>query len=287
MRAEWDRNLSLIDQLGQHAMDEDYDRVAHRSGRREPPQAPRRAPRPGVAALLVVAVFGLLLITAAVQTSRNAAIVEEGRGELVSLIRARSAQVEDRRTQTADLREEVAGLQERAQAVALQEEATTDAIERLGVPTGWLAVTGPGVKVVVDDAPNATEGKQQVLDKDLQLLVNGLWESGAEAVAVNGQRVTALTAIRQAGSAIGVNYVSLSAPYTVTAIGDPDSLPARFVETQAGASWLDLQAAYGLTFEITSEESLTLPAVDRLPLRLARPAPSPGLPAGSSDGAGS
>ena len=44
--------------------------------------------------------------------------------------------------------------------------------------------------MVVDDAPGATTDKQQVLDQDLQQLVNGLWLVGAEAISINGHRLT-------------------------------------------------------------------------------------------------
>ena len=61
--------------------------------------------------------------------------------------------------------------------------------------------------MVVDDAPDTTDDKQRVLDLDLQKLVNGLWQVGAEAISINGQRLTSLSAIRDAGSSITVNFV--------------------------------------------------------------------------------
>ena len=101
-----------------------------------------------------------------------------------------------------------------------------------GVPT-----TGPGVKVVVDDAPNATTDQQQVLDKDLQKLVNALWLVGAEGVSINDQRITNLTAIRQAGSAITANFVSLRRPYVVRAIGNKNQMAAKLLDTEGGRTW--------------------------------------------------
>ena len=50
-----------------------------------------------------------------------------------------------------------------------------------------------------------------MLDRDLQVIVNGLWAAGAEAIAVNGQRLTACSAIRSAGEAILVDFRPLSA----------------------------------------------------------------------------
>ena len=95
--------------------------------------------------------------------------------------------------------------------------------------------------IVVDDSPAASsDARDRVLDLDLQMLANGLWQAGAEAVAINGHRLSGLTAIRSAGDAITVDYRSLTRPYRVEAIGDPRTLQARFVESPAGAWWNDL-----------------------------------------------
>lgn len=90
---------------------------------------------------------------------------------------------------------------------------------------------GPGVKLVVDDAKDTEQGgggpressgfsdTGRVRDRDMQRVVNGLWESGAEAVSINGQRLTSLSAIRAAGDAILVDNKPLVPPYTVLAVG--------------------------------------------------------------------
>ncbi|MEP6815153.1 MAG: DUF881 domain-containing protein, partial [Marmoricola sp.] len=142
-------------------------------------------------------------------------------------------------------------------------------VQRLSTLAGAGQVSGPGVRVVVDDAVNAASDRNRVLDSDLQKLVNALWESGAEAISVNGQRVTNLTSIRQAGQAVNVNFRPLKAPYTVLAIGNPKTIPSRFAETTHGATWFDLQRQVGLRFDMTTSDSLTLPASDRLDLRFA------------------
>lgn len=256
--------MGLLDYLTSHSMDEDYAHVARRDSSAEP-----RRMRPGVAALIIVGLFGLLVATAAVQTSRDAGAVQSGREELITQIKARSATVDATRERIVSARRDVERLQTQFLDTTTRGRTVSSRLDRLGARTGSLAVEGPGVKVVVDDAPDATSVQEEVLDKDLQKLVNALWASGAEAISINGQRLTNLSAIRNAGSAITVNYRSLSRPYVVSAIGDPDSIPARFVETDHGAAWLDLEASFGLQFDMTSEESLKLPAANSLALRYA------------------
>ena len=84
-------------------------------------------------------------------------------------------------------------------------------------------------------------------------------------MAINGERLTNLSTIRLAGGAITVNARSLRRPYVVTAIGNPDTLPARFAETSSGQAWLDLQREVGLQLKIKPESSLTSPRRRGLP----------------------
>jgi uncharacterized protein YlxW (UPF0749 family) len=125
--------------------------------------------------------------------------------------------------------------------------------------------------VVVDDAP-ATDGdtRDQVLDLDLQVLANGLWASGAEAVSINGHRLSALTAIRGAGDAITVDYRSLTRPYRVEAIGDPRTLQARLAESAAGSWWNDLAQNRDMTYQTSDASWLTLGSDPGITLRYAR-----------------
>jgi uncharacterized protein YlxW (UPF0749 family) len=258
--------MGLLNYLTAHSLDEDYAHVAKRDGGTPEPKPPRA----GLAALVILGLFGLLVATAAVQTSRNAVDEADGNERLATQLTARSAQVDARRNRVTDLREEVEQLNTEFLAATTQGRQLTARLSRLAVRTGAAAVTGPGVRVVVDDNPDAVDSSQRILDKDLQKLANALWESGAEAISVNGLRLSNLSAIRHAGSAITVNGRSLSAPYTVLAVGDRDSIPARFVETSHGSAWLDYQTTYGLEFEMTTEAALTLPAANDLNLRFVR-----------------
>ena len=256
--------IGLLNYLTLHSLDEDY---AHVAARRSADATPRRIGRgPTTVALALV---GIILAVAAVQTSRSKPATLSSRESLV-------AQVKDRRAQLTAARREETRLQDAVdaerrkvlQATASGRAAQAD-LTRLGTPAGTVPVTGPGVRIVVDDNPRATTDRQRVLDRDLQILVNGLWASGAEAVSVNGQRLTNLSAIREAGDAITVNLRSLTRPYVVTAVGDPDQLPARFIDSAAGSWWLNLKAVYHLPFSISREQSLTLPAAPQVTLRWA------------------
>ena len=116
---------------------------------------------------------------------------------------------------------------------------------------------------------DADKDEGKVFSKDLQIVVNGLWEAGAEAISVNGQRLTSRSAIRFAGEAILVNYRPLARPYRISVIGDPDDLQAEFAANDGGAYARALQDNYGIRVSIDAAKSLSLPAATSLTVREA------------------
>jgi uncharacterized protein YlxW (UPF0749 family) len=262
--------VGLLDHITATSLDEDYAHVAarRRATGDDGSPVPRRPRWPAL--LAVLAAFGLLLATAAVQTARGAFTQERSRESLVQQVQDRRAALAGARTELRDLRRNLARSARTRADLESQVADVDQRVRRLAAATGDGAVTGPGVQITVDDRPDARTQRQVVLDEDLQRLVNGLWVAGAEAVAINGERLTGLSAIRGAGEAITVNFRSLRRPYVVEAIGDPDALPARFIESEGGTWWLNLKSVYKLRFDMSSEDSLTLPAVPALSLRHAR-----------------
>jgi uncharacterized protein YlxW (UPF0749 family) len=139
------------------------------------------------------------------------------------------------------------------------------------------------VKLVVNDAEDVGGGDGQargtsgfsdtgrVRDRDMQRVVNGLWASGAEAIAINGQRLTALSAIRAAGDAILVDNKPLVPPYTVLAVGDGKRLSTRFQDSLDGLYLHALQENYGIRTAISVEDELRIPAAPSVIVRTARP----------------
>lgn len=260
--------LGLLDHLTSTSLDEDY---AHVSQRRSTAGESRSAlGRPGRATLAALAAFGVLVTTAAVQTSRDADASATSREALVTQANAGKAELARRRTQVQGLQRDIAGLEAAGLEDTSRGRALQQRLTRLAVLSGSRAVEGPGIQVLVDDAPDAPSFRQQVQAPDLQKLVNALWLVGAEAVSVNGQRVTSLTSIRDAAGAITVNFVSLRRPYTVSAIGDPTTMGGRLLDTAGGQTWVTLQSTFGMAFDVRTTTGMVLPAARRLELRAAR-----------------
>ena len=125
---------------------------------------------------------------------------------------------------------------------------------------------GPGVRITVDNRPG-DEVDRQVLDEDLATLVDGLFEAGAEAVAINDQRINALGGIRNTNRAVHVNGRPVNAPYTVSAIGDPRTLQARLVDTYQGQQWFGRVNNFGFVYEAENVDDIRLPAAPERVLR--------------------
>lgn len=248
--------VGLLTQIMTQTLDQDYLDVAQR---REPSSG-NSPPRLQLGAVAVLLLFGLLLGLAALNTAQEKPVVAAERAELIAQIESHEGKLQDQQAMLASLSAEVTRLQQQLTVNVTVNRSLDDRLISLGVDAGTLGVTGPGVEVTVDDsAYSIGESGGVILDTDLQLLVNALWQAGAEAVAVDDHRMTTLTAIRLAGEAITVDYRSLTPPYLIEATGDPDTMPARLLETRAGQAWLDLEANFGIQFDVVAKDKVSIP----------------------------
>lgn len=244
--------IPLLTLITQQSLDEDYQHVAdQRTG-----QTPAGRRRRGVT-LAALAAFALMVTVAAVQTSRDAGVRSEDRDQLINRIEARRTAIARLQKDLGRLRAANVSADATYQEMGQQLSQVESRVVSLETVTGFHVMTGPGVRGVIDDGPGADD---EVQDRDLRLLVNGLFEAGANGVAVNGQRVTVLSALRNSGQAIRINDVSLSPPYTVEAVGDKRTLWARVANTTSGAQFHDLTAQRGMPFTMQNVNELSLPA---------------------------
>ena len=277
-----DESMTLLTSMMERPLDPGYAAAAERRAASGlPPATSTSTP----AVLVAVLVMGLVFAVGAVSLGHRDTTASRARSDLVSQIQGRQATADQSARQVQALQAQIDRLQ--ANALAGQGDLP-GRLSALALVTGSAAATGPGLTVTLDDArkqggnsadgnprtqAQADEGK--VLSKDLQIVANGLWEAGAEAVAINGQRLTARSAIRFAGEAILVNYRPLTRPYRLTAIGSPD-LEANFAESDGGSYVRALQDNYGVRVSMATSKRLTVPAATSLTTRYAT------VPGGSS-----
>lgn len=218
-----------------------------------------------VAGLLVV---GLVLGVAAAATKNQAGNTDEARAGLRSDIR--SAQAEQNRLLT---NQAALAAQVRSAQASLGAGPPLETVRALEARTGLTAVHGPGLAIIVDGS-GAGLGAGGILDRDLQLLVNGLWSAGAESITVGGVRLRTTSAIRQAGNAILVDNRPVFWPIGIEAIGDPGTLHVNFVGTPGFGRFGSLASLYGIRFDLSERPDLTMPAAPGPELQFATALPS-------------
>lgn len=241
-----DASMDLLNDIRRDALEPGYG-----SARRE--DARQQVRRPVVVITLTVIGFlgGLALAT----TMKSAPVAASERAELLSRIRQVEGELDAKQARIAEMVSENEKLESEASGLGREE---LDRLRSLSALTGAQPVTGPGLVITVDDGPDSDKLGSQVVDVDLRQLVNSLWESGAEAIGVNGHRMSSRTSIRAAGEAITVGYRSISGPYVVTAIGDPNQLRERFMASPGAAWWNSLSGTYGMRFDVKKSDTLHL-----------------------------
>ncbi|MFJ8828140.1 DUF881 domain-containing protein [Streptomyces sp. NPDC102467] len=273
-----DASMSLLTNVMDHSLDDGYAEATARRralGQSGLPKTLRS--KLGLAAGLVLA--ALVVTVGAAQARVAAPVVAKEREELIDRIEQETKSADTLEGRVDSLRTDVGEMQREALKKHGGEQG-----ELVGVLSGAVAVHGPGVKLVVDDAKSAESGggggpresagfsdTGRLRDRDMQRVVNGLWQSGAEAVSINGQRLTALSAIRAAGDAILVDNRPLVPPYTVLAVGDGQRLSTRFQNSSDGMYLHALQENFGIRTSISAQDDIKLPAAPSVIVRTAQP----------------
>lgn len=279
-----DDSMTLITEMMERPLDPGYAAAAEsRQSAGLPPATGLRSPLLIVAAVLI----GALLAVSALTLRAPSAVSNKVKSDLVGQIESRRAHVDAQTRLIATLRNQI----NTAQASLLSQQSQdglTAELARLELAAGTMGITGPGVVLTVDDAPEtgnavAPEANPRdavgpddgmVIATDLQVVVNGLWEAGAEAISINGHRLTSRAAIRAAGAAILVGNRPLTRPYVIIAIGDPGSLSVEFADNSGGSYLQFMKNNNRIRGDLRTQASVSVPGEPALSLQEARPVQS-------------
>lgn len=174
-------------------------------------------------------------------------------------------EVEKLREKVKEAREKLEGYEDTLQsgdwaAKKAVEENLKEEKERYQMASGMEAVKGPGVEVIIDDGVRDLfygENINDILvhDTDIILVINELNRSGAEAVSVNGQRITPNTSICCSGYTVRINGEVYARPFKIRAIGDGGRMAAALVGPEGyGTSLKD----WGIQFEVRLKDDITM-----------------------------
>ena len=228
---------------------------------------------PSIAILSVV--FGVLA-AASLRTQdriRGEGLVGTRPSQVFGAYSEMRSTVSEQKKQIGDLQTRLSKYQEAAAKETDNEKLLYADLQKSKVMAGIVAVTGPGVTVILRDArrvpPKATDvsmddyialtNNYHIHDADIQTVVNELRAAGAEAISINDQRVVASTAIRCVGPVVQVNAVPTSgSPVIIRAVGDPEAMYSGFM--MPGGVKDQYANTDPTMFEIKKAKSLTLPA---------------------------
>lgn len=232
---------------------------------------------------LFVALLALGFLVAA-QLATEAPRVRYTTQERTPLVETASelqAQQDELKAAILDLRTRIAAEEGAGTGSAALVAELNAALLAARTAAGLIPLTGTGLVLQLEDslepvAPDANEDDYLVGSLDLRIVNDELWAAGAEAIAINGERITPTTAIIDIGPSVLVNSAYLAPPYQVSALGPPD-LYARLSASQGWADFLVARAqTYGIRIQFAEPETVDIPAfAGTVTLRYARPEVTP------------
>jgi uncharacterized protein YlxW (UPF0749 family) len=218
--------------------------------------------RPPAGLVLVLVLVGFLLVVTGTATTAASEDAEPRKQVLIDQILQQRSDVNDLDQAVAEVRGQVDDAQREAGQLTDAARAQDERQRQLALQAGTADVEGDGVVIELSDAPRRPEDSStnfdssRIQDSDIQLVVNALFATGAEAVSINGNRVVAVTPIRAAGATIVVNYRPVSSPYEISAIGVEKD---RFEGTDIASYFEQWRERFDLGYSLDSVDDLEVP----------------------------
>lgn len=217
----------------------------------------------GVAAVLMVVAFSLTWQYRSIRDGALSNSTALARAEtLQTQLTAEREKNEALYSQLLSYKDEMQKMTDAAKETGGYAAILSKQLEEAQISAGMTRVTGPGVVVTLSDSQQRnTAGDDEnyfvIHDEDLLLVVNELWDAGAEAVSINGERLVGRSEIRCTGATVSVNGSRYAAPYTIRAIGNTKELSDAL--TMRGGQ-VEMLSVWGISCSISREASLTIDA---------------------------
>jgi uncharacterized protein YlxW (UPF0749 family) len=241
-----------------------------------PAQPPRRLQHSLV--LLVPAVLFGLLVTLQWRTqSERSQLSVRYNAPLIDAASALQNEQNDLKAQLAQLRARLDEIQRNASSQSGAAKELQIRLDELKASAGLTPQSGDGVVVQLDDARNVSISARDI-DKsichatDLTDIVNTAWKGGAQAIAVNDERIVNSSSVYCVGATIMVNGTLMSPPFSVAAIGPQNSLLGAFDDPSQLQDIKQRRDVQGLGFRVSRASAIHVPAYSgALNIRFAKP----------------
>jgi len=241
------------------------------------PEVRRRRLQHSLVLLVPAVLFGLLVaVQWRTQIERSALSVRYN-APLIDAANALQTEQDKLKTDLADLRKRLDEIQRNASTQTGAERELQSRIDDLMSSAGLTPRSGDGVVVQLDDARNVSVTSRDI-DKsichstDLTDIINTAWKGGAEAIAVNDERVVSSSSVYCVGSTIMVNGRLMSPPFNVVAIGPQNGILGAFDDPNQLQDIKQRRDVQGLGFHVTRASAIHVPAYSgALNIRYAQP----------------
>ncbi len=232
---------------------------------------------------LGAALLGLGFLIAAQLGSEGPRIryTTQERTPLLETANGLQAQQDELKDQLLALRAQIGQIEGAGEGSAELVRELNDELEQARIAAGLIPLSGTGIVLQLEDSVQSVSGEASEDDylvgaRDIRAMVEELWLAGAEAIAVNGERITPTTSVIDIGTSVLVNAAYLAPPYQITALG-PDDIYDRLATAPGFIDFVRARAeAYGIRISFAEPTTVDVPAfAGTVSLRYSRPVATP------------
>jgi uncharacterized protein YlxW (UPF0749 family) len=226
-------------------------------------------------------VLGFLIAAQLAAEGPRVRYTTQERSPLVETALSLQAQQDELKNRIVSLRTSIQDIEQQGSGSAAALKDLNARLQEARIAAGLNPLTGTGIVLKIEDSNKPTPPDGNAADylagaADLRTVVSLLWQSGAEAVAINDERVTTSTAIIDIGGSVLVNAAYLAGPYQIAAIGPKD----LFAKLSAAPGWEEFvrtrRGSFGIGISWAEPDAVDVPAfAGTVTLRESRPVPTP------------
>ncbi|MCL5291762.1 MAG: DUF881 domain-containing protein [Actinobacteria bacterium] len=224
----------------------------------------RQARRTRISIAIICFLLGFLLVTQIKgQMAAAKPLQEESEKNLVELARGLRDEVTIQKAESATLNLQLYKVERVANDKKSVIEEVKKTRDRFVISTGVVGVEGRGVRITINDDRGRLNGI------DLFDVLTELRAAGAEAIAVEGQRVNVATSFSRRDNMMFMGDRRIEVPYIIEAIGDPETIYQAL--TMVGGIRDTLTSSVpGVSFEIATTAMISLPGGETPKYEFAR-----------------
>ena len=230
---------------------------------------------------LALLALGFLIAAQLAAEGPRVRYTTQERSSLVETTLALQSQQADLKSRIVALRQQIQDIEQQGTGSAAVIKDLNARLDEARIAAGLIPLTGTGIVLKLEDSaqpvpPGGNDTDYLAGASDLRTVVALLWQSGAEAVAINDERLTTSSAIIDIGGSVLVNAAYIAGPYQISAIGPKD----LFARLSAAPGWQEFvrtrRGSFGIGISWAEPDHVDLPAfAGSVTLRESRAVPSP------------